>query len=125
VIKLFVYPITMHDVVCRTTLPQLLEVIRNAELLITNDSAPVHLAAAASTPSICILGGGHFGRFLPYATENEPTSPTPVIATYEMDCYNCRWHCKFDIADGQATPCIANIAVLNVYEACCNLLTQG
>ena len=50
-----VYPITMHDVVCRTTLPQLLEVIRDAELLITNDSAPVHLAAAASTPSLLLL----------------------------------------------------------------------
>ena len=123
-IKRLVFPIALKDLACRTSLPELLEVIRHAELLITNDSAPVHLAAAVSTPSICILGGGHFGRFLPYATENQPTSPTPVIATYEMDCYNCRWHCRFDIADGQAAPCIANIAVLSVYDACCNLLTQ-
>ena len=123
-LKRLVNPITISDISCRTTLPELLEVIRDAKIVITNDSAPVHLAAAVGTPSVCILGGGHFGRFLPYATENQSSSATPVIATYEMDCFNCRWLCKFDIADGQATPCIANVSVLNVYQACCNLLTQ-
>ncbi len=123
-LKRLVNPITISDITCRTTLPELLEVIRNAKIVVTNDSAPVHLAAAVGTPSVCILGGGHFGRFLPYATENQSSSPAPAIVTYEMDCFNCRWLCKFDIANGQATPCIANISVLNVYQACCNLLSQ-
>ena len=27
---------------------------------------PLHIAVAAGTPTVCLMGGGHFGRFFPY-----------------------------------------------------------
>jgi len=57
----------------KTTIAQLVELIRNASLLIGNDSAAIHMAAATQTPSVCILGGGHYGRFLPYQPESRET----------------------------------------------------
>jgi len=48
------------------SLPEMTEVIREASLVITNDSGPLHLAMAVNTPTICISNGNHFERFCPY-----------------------------------------------------------
>jgi ADP-heptose:LPS heptosyltransferase len=106
----------------KTTLPQLLEVIRNAKILITNDSAPVHIAAATGTPAICVLGGGHFGRFLPYLTEHPMQARLPIVVSNPMNCYGCRWKCEYDISDLEAVPCIKDVSVAAVYEACTSAL---
>jgi len=81
-----------------------------------NDTSAVHIAAAVGTPSVCILGGGHYGRFLPYATETDKqVSPIPV--THQMDCFNCNWQCTQPHRKGDAAPCISNIQVNQVFEA--------
>ncbi len=49
-----------------TTLPQLLELINETALLVTNDSSALHMAAAVDTPTVCLLSGRHYGRFVPY-----------------------------------------------------------
>ncbi|MDP1727096.1 MAG: glycosyltransferase family 9 protein [Bacteroidota bacterium] len=49
-----------------TTLPQLIEFINEAALLITNDSSALHIGAALDTPTVCLLSGRHYGRFAPY-----------------------------------------------------------
>ncbi len=102
----------------KTTIPQLLEVIRNAKILISNDSAPVHIAAATGTLAVCVLGGGHFGRFLPYLPENLKQAPLPITVNNPMSCYGCRWKCEYDISDFEAVPCIKGVSVAAVYEAC-------
>jgi ADP-heptose:LPS heptosyltransferase len=48
------------------TLPQLAEQLKNAQLVITNDTGPAHLAAALGTPLIVISNGNHYARFFPY-----------------------------------------------------------
>lgn len=53
----------------QTSLIQLIQFIQNAQLLISNDSNAVHIAACTNTPTICIANGRHFGRFLPYPQE--------------------------------------------------------
>src|SRR5262249_37167567 len=55
----------------QTTLSELAGVIAGAKLTVTNETSAAHLAAALSAPAVAILGGGHFGRFLPYPTEYE------------------------------------------------------
>ena len=54
------------SVVVKTNINELIEAIRDAEFLITNETSAVHIAESVTTKSFCILGGGHFGRFLPY-----------------------------------------------------------
>lgn len=43
--------------------------IEKCSLLISNDSAPVHIAAALDVPSLCIFNGSRYGRFVPYPAE--------------------------------------------------------
>jgi len=52
----------------KTPLNVFIDMIANSYLVIANDSAPIHLAAALDVPSICILGC-EFGRFFPYEIE--------------------------------------------------------
>ena len=48
------------------SLLELIELISNAKLLITNDTCALHIGAALNTKTICITNGLHFGRFHPY-----------------------------------------------------------
>jgi heptosyltransferase-1 len=44
------------DLAGKTSLPELAELIRRARLCVTNDSGPMHLAAALGTPVVAIFG---------------------------------------------------------------------
>ncbi|PKN87288.1 MAG: hypothetical protein CVU51_05875 [Deltaproteobacteria bacterium HGW-Deltaproteobacteria-1] len=100
----------------KASLPELAEMIRRAKYLVGNDTSAVHIAAAVGTPSVCILGGGHYGRFLPYAIETgKQVAPVPV--THRMDCFNCNWQCTQPHEKGAAVPCISNIRVNQIFEA--------
>lgn len=50
----------------KTTLVELIPILREAEFLVSNDSGLVHIAAAVNTPVFCISNGNHYGRFIPY-----------------------------------------------------------
>lgn len=50
----------------KTPLPQLVNLIANSELLISNETCAVHIAAAVGTRTVCLSNGNHFGRFTPY-----------------------------------------------------------
>ncbi len=102
----------------QTSLQELIEVIRFAKLVVSNESAPSHIAAATGTPVVCILGGGHFGRFWPYITEGVSPTDLRLNAAYPMDCFNCAWQCKYNPGPDDAVPCIANITVSNVLSQC-------
>lgn len=54
------------DLVGKTSLSELLSVIYNARLIITNETGAPHCAAAVGTTSIVISNGNHYGRFTPY-----------------------------------------------------------
>jgi ADP-heptose:LPS heptosyltransferase len=103
----------------QTTLLQMIEIIRGASLLVANDSASIHIAAATGTRSVCILGGGHFGRFLPYQPEFKVRGDQEPIAVFHpMDCYGCRWRCQYSLGSHEAVPCISGVEVAQVLEAC-------
>lgn len=55
------------EVVDNLSVEQLIGVIGEADLLISNDSAPAHIAAACGTPVIAIFGPTDPGRFRPWA----------------------------------------------------------
>lgn len=52
-----------------TSLPDLVKVISECELLISNETGAIHIAAALQVPFICISNGNHYGRFNPYPAE--------------------------------------------------------
>ena len=111
------------DLSGKTTLIQLVEVIRRAALVVANDSAAVHIASATDTKSVCILGGGHYGRFLPYQLETlPPHRRLPAVLNEHMECYGCRWRCIYLVAPTRLVPCVANVSLERVFSACVSML---
>lgn len=96
----------------KTSLAELAELIRSAKILIGNETSAVHIAAAVATPSICVLGGGHYGRFMPYPDKIVGIKPSPAIR--KMDCFNCNWNCSQAHDPSGPVPCIAQISVEQV-----------
>jgi ADP-heptose:LPS heptosyltransferase len=78
----------------QTTLRQAAALIKRCRLAIGAETGLAHVACAVNTPNVIVLGGGHFGRFMPYAAS------TTVVAL-PLDCYGCDWKCRY-----KATHCI-------------------
>jgi ADP-heptose:LPS heptosyltransferase len=101
------------DLTGKTSLTQLVELIGSAALIIANETSAIHIAAAAKTRSICILGGGHFGRFAPYP---ENMDYAPVCLYEKMECFNCDWQCIYQTAWNEPFPCISVTGLHKVWQ---------
>jgi heptosyltransferase II len=66
----------------RTTLGQLMGLIRECDLFITNDSGPMHLAAALDVPQLAIFGSTS-------ETATGPLSVTAQVVKHQVDCNPC------------------------------------
>jgi ADP-heptose:LPS heptosyltransferase len=109
--------VPLYNMVGRTTLLQLFGLIAQADLVVSNDTSGVHFAAAAGTPAVCILGGGHYGLFLPYRLETQTDqSPLPRVVIHPMNCFGCNWRCRYSLKRGNPAPCIARISTDAVWE---------
>ena len=112
------------NLVGKTSLPQLAELIRQADLLLTNETSAVHIGAGVSARVLCILGGGHYGRFAPYALEQlQPMQRLPAVVAHPMPCFNCNWNCKYPRAVDAPVKCIDEIGVDEIWAAVLKILT--
>ena len=98
-----------------TTLVELAGLLSQSRLTISNDTGVVYLSSAVGTSSVCIVGGGHFGRFVPYPDFPGQSNHLKTVY-YSMPCYGCNWVCVFPVKKGEPTPCIENISVDAVWE---------
>lgn len=80
-----------------TSIRQAMALISKCKLTVGVDTSLAHAACAFDIPNVIVLGGGHFGRFLPYS---EKTS----IVCKPMSCFGCSWDCIYDRAQ-----CITDI----------------
>ncbi|MBU1863196.1 MAG: glycosyltransferase family 9 protein [Candidatus Omnitrophica bacterium] len=111
------------DIANTVDLRFLAKIVKEANFIIGMDSAVIHVAAAVGTPNICLMGGGHFGRFYPYG----PIERNRIIFK-KMDCFRCAWLCKykqntlaakirrkvFQLYDDRIGQCVKNIEVDDV-----------
>lgn len=106
----------------RLSLVELVEYIRRSKVLISNDTGPAHIGAAVKTPTVCFLGGGHYGRFFPYTGLSEETSL--YVLNTPMECYNCNWNCRYTTNKNQIIPCISSIEVEDAMNIVCSILNK-
>jgi lipopolysaccharide heptosyltransferase II len=90
------------DLAGKTSLPQLVALLQQANLVISGDSGPMHIAAAVGTPLIAIHGPTD-------PTLSGPVSPTATVLRSDIWCSPC-YNAK-DTADCRffTTQCMKNI----------------
>jgi len=89
------------------------ELLRRAALLVTNDTGPMHLAAAVGTPTAAVFSGENFaGRWYPYGEGHE------VLRAREV-CPTC-------LFSGTRTQhCVGEITTTAVVDACDRILARS
>jgi lipopolysaccharide heptosyltransferase I len=93
------------NLVARTTLAQLAVLLRQANLVITNDSGPMHLAAAVGTPVVAIFGPTDPRKVGPFGLGH-------IVLKKTVDCSRCtRNRCAQDLL------CLKAITIEDAQEA--------
>jgi ADP-heptose:LPS heptosyltransferase len=106
-------PNSIINLTGKTSLPQLVQLIGNASLVIANETSAIHIAATTNTKSVCILGGGHFERFAPYP---DYIQNKPVCVFEKLECYYCNWNCQFKTNKMEPFPCISILSTEQVWQ---------
>lgn len=108
-----------YSVAGRLSLLQSAALVRRSRLLVSNDSAPMHIAVAMRTPVVAIFGATvpSFG-FAPYGARDV------IVETNGLSCRPCSIHggekCPIGTFD-----CMMNISVDTVYERVMGILGVG
>jgi len=101
------------NLIGKTSIRQLMALLSHCRLLLTNDSGPMHIAAAMGTPVVALFG------------PTDPTTTSPVgslsrILRHETDCAPCLMrHCPTDHR------CMTAISVEEVVEGARSLLDRN
>jgi ADP-heptose:LPS heptosyltransferase len=90
----------------KTSVRQMVECVKRCDMVLSQDTATLHVATALRKPVVGIIGGGHFGRFYPWGDPQLSRS-----ANKPMDCYGCNWQCKFE-----TVRCIREISPVNAAQ---------
>ena len=107
----------------RTDLRDLIAILAHARIVLSNDSAPVHLAAALGVPVVAIGGGGMPARYLPYPAGDSTTDrPCLVIVDPPWPCFGCGWQCRYAPPRNAPAPCVAAVSVDAVVGAALALI---
>jgi len=92
------------DLAGNTSMAQLIFLISRSLVVISNDTAALHIAVAMRAPLIGIVGGGQFGGYSLYGY--------PDINKWvykKTDCFYDNWRCATRVAAGDPSPCIEAI----------------
>jgi len=101
------------DVCGKTSLRELAMLLRDADLVISNDSGPMHLANAVGTTVITFFGAGNPAETAPFYSKNV------VVLNKHLECSPCVKNvCKFE-----TVRCLEQISADEIYKNILFLLT--
>ena len=102
----------------KTSLKEFVSYIAQAKLVVGNDSAAGHVAAALGTISIVIAGGAQWGRCYPYHVDKSSTvRRLPRTVSVVMPCFGCDLICNKSSDQSRVFPCVEAITVGAVTKA--------
>lgn len=96
------------DLVGRLDILTLGALLKKSLFYLGSDTGVAHLSVAVGTPAICLIGGGHFGRFFPYGDLKK----NRIVYDKNMRCRNDNWVCAEK--SNKPAPCVAGIEVRDV-----------
>jgi lipopolysaccharide heptosyltransferase II len=95
------------DLTGRSSLPEMVEIIRAAVLMVTNDTGPMHVAAALGKPVVAVFGPTEPRRTGPYGQVER------ALQTPELPCVPClKEHCAF----AKPMECLRALTPARVYH---------
>lgn len=100
----------------QTSLVELCDIIGSSQLLFSNDSAAVHIAAAMGIPVVCVAKGELYGRFIPYP-EQMQSRVYPIFPPH--------FHGTDDDYHRWSGAKVADISVDKVYTAISSVLKRS
>ncbi|MFH1846389.1 MAG: glycosyltransferase family 9 protein [Candidatus Omnitrophota bacterium] len=110
IIKRMAY--SAKDLSAGTSIGVLFELMKRMDLVITNDSAPLHIASAAQVPTVAIFGPTDECKYGPLADNSRVIVPN-------VSCRPCsRAQCAKGIKNG----CISEVKVDDVFDAASKIL---
>ena len=118
----------IHDCIGKTNFKQWIALIAQSQLVVCNDSSPMHIAASTGTPCVCIGGQWEGSCYYPYVVDSlRPDDRMPVVVLGDkLPCYYCTLSehgrmsnpdCKTAIEEAEPYPCIKCVAYEDVWAA--------
>jgi heptosyltransferase-2 len=101
-----------RNLCCKTSIGVLSEIMRRSALVVTNDSAPLHLASAVNAPTVAIFGPSSELKYGPLAGKSRAIKP-------DISCRPCE---RALCAIGPDEGCIMRVTVEQVFDAAKELL---
>lgn len=102
--------LSCSDLCGKTSVGELVELIRSVSLLFCNDSGPMHIAAMLSVPVVAFFGPTSPRLTGPYSQKSAVLQPSlPCIFCLKRYCTHCRCHAAVD-ADDAASRAAALLA---------------
>ena len=111
------FPEDPRDLTNKSSLRETCAILKAGDVLVTNDSGPMHLAAGVGTPIVALFGptAKAWGFY--------PQGEKDIVIEQEMACRPCSLHGKHQCRKEQI--CLANIQPGTVLEAILRILLEG
>jgi ADP-heptose:LPS heptosyltransferase len=103
------------SLVGNTTIGQYLALLSRCHLVVMNDGGPLHMAVAAGTKTVSLIGPVDEHVYGPYPVNGHQIVTTPIAC---RPCYR-----QFRRADCEHIGCLAQIQVDDVFKKAENILT--
>lgn len=100
---------------------ELLPALRAAKLVVSVDTALMHLAALSGAPTLCLASAAYAGEIVPYPAETCPPNVRFLMA--EMACKGCLGVCIYPDHE-RLYPCVAKLDAHEAARAALELMEE-
>ncbi len=99
----------------------LARLMRAAKIVVSVDTAAMHLAVTMNAPTLCLASAAYVGEIVPYAAEISP--PNARFVYTSMPCQGCLGACILPTEDDRF-PCVARLSRNDVLKEIDRLLPE-